>query len=80
MPFAVTRIDLEIIILSEVSHKEKDKHHISLMWNIIKMIRKDLFIKRKRVTHFEIKLTINRGNHGGRRDKLGNENNIHTTV
>ena len=26
MPFAATWMDLEIIILSEVSHKEKDKH------------------------------------------------------
>ena len=28
MPFAATRIDLEIIILSEVSQTEKDKYHI----------------------------------------------------
>ena len=27
MPFAATRMDLEIIILSEVSQKEKDKYH-----------------------------------------------------
>ena len=31
MPFAVTWMDLEIIILSEVSQKEKDKYHISLI-------------------------------------------------
>ena len=30
MPFAVTWMDLEIIILSEVSQTEKDKYHISL--------------------------------------------------
>ena len=35
MPFAATWMDLEIIILSEVSQKEKDKYHmISLMCGI----------------------------------------------
>ena len=35
MPFATTWMDLEIIILSEVSQKEKDKHHmISLICGI----------------------------------------------
>ena len=28
MPFAATWMDVEIIILSEVSHAEKDKYHI----------------------------------------------------
>ena len=28
MPFAATRIQLEIIILSEVSQKEKDKYYL----------------------------------------------------
>ena len=28
MPFAVTWMDLEIIILSKVSQKEKDKYHM----------------------------------------------------
>ena len=33
--FAATSMDLDIIILSEVSQKEKDKYHIiSLMWNL----------------------------------------------
>ena len=32
--FAITWVDLEVIILSEVSHKEKDKHHISLICGI----------------------------------------------
>ena len=34
MPFAATWMDLEIIIPSEVSQKEKDKYHnITYMWN-----------------------------------------------
>ena len=34
MPFVATWMDLEIIILSEVSQKEKDKYHISLTCRI----------------------------------------------
>ena len=35
MPFAATWMDLEIIILSEVRQKEKDKYHkISLIYGI----------------------------------------------
>ena len=34
MPFAATQVDLEIIILSEVSQKEKDKYHtVSLIYD-----------------------------------------------
>ena len=31
MPFAATWMDLEIIILSEVNHTEKDKYHMTLL-------------------------------------------------
>ena len=34
MPFAATWMDLEIIILSEISQTEKDKYHISLICGI----------------------------------------------
>ena len=34
IPFAATWIDLEIIILSEVSHTEKDKYHMIFICGI----------------------------------------------
>ena len=34
MPFAATWMDLEIVILSEVSQTEKDKYMISLIYGI----------------------------------------------
>ena len=53
MPFAATWMDLEIIILSEVSQTEKDKYHITYMWNLIKMIQKNLFIRQKQTPGFQ---------------------------
>ena len=42
MPFAATWIDLEMIILSEVSQTEKDKYHmISLICGILKKKKSD---------------------------------------
>ena len=36
LPFAIVWMDLENIMLSEISHLEKDKYHmISLMWNLM---------------------------------------------
>ena len=36
MPFAATWLELETLILDEVSQKEKDKcHMISYIWNLI---------------------------------------------
>ena len=46
MPFAATWMDLQIIILSEVSQKEKDKYHvISVMCRVLKIIQINLFTK-----------------------------------
>ena len=51
MPFAATWMDLEIIILSEISQKEKDKQHmISLICGIQNMTQMNLSTKQKQ-TH-----------------------------
>ena len=45
MPFAVIRIELEIIMLSEVSQKGKYHYDITDMWNLKKMIQMNLYTK-----------------------------------
>ena len=46
MPFAATRMHLEIIVLSEVSQTEKDKYHvISLICGILKNDTNELIYK-----------------------------------
>ena len=35
MPSAATQVELETLILSEVSKKEKDKYDITYIWNLI---------------------------------------------
>ena len=49
MPFALTWMDLEIIILSEVSQTEKGKYHmVSLICGILKKkIQMNLYTKQK---------------------------------
>ena len=48
MPFAATWMDLEIIILSEVSQKEEDKYHmISLICGIQNMTQMNVSTKQK---------------------------------
>ena len=34
MSFAVTRMNLDIIVLSEISQTEKEKYDITYMWNL----------------------------------------------
>ena len=55
MPFTATWMDLEIIILSEISQTEKGKYHygITNTWNLIKMVQKNLFTKQKQTRRFQ---------------------------
>ena len=46
MPFAATWMDVEIIILGEVS-KRQTSYDITFMWNLKKKIQTNLFIKQK---------------------------------
>ena len=48
IPFAATEMNLEIIMLTEISQPEKYKYHmISLICEIKKMIQMNLFTKQK---------------------------------
>ena len=72
LPFAATRMDLEIIILSEASQTEKDKYHmISLICRILKKkwYRGVYIQNRNRCKDIENKHGYQRGK--GERDKVG---------
>ena len=55
MPFAATWMDLEIIVLSEVSQTEKDKlsYDITYMWNLKKWYKWTYLQNRNRLTDLE---------------------------
>ena len=68
MPFAATWIDLEIVILSEVSQAEKDKYHMILfMCGILK--KNELIYKTETDSQIEKTYSYQRGK--GKRNKSG---------
>ena len=53
MPLAATQMDLEIIVLSEVNQREKDKYlMIAFICGIEKIIQMNLFTKQKQTHRF----------------------------
>ena len=62
LPLAATWIDMEIIILSEVSLKEKDKYHIMLFYMKSKKIYKWTYLQnRNRLAGIENNLVVTPG-------------------
>ena len=66
MPFTATWMELEIIILSEKSHRERQiSYDIAYMWNLKKKDANELIYKAKRLTDLENELMVTRGKRGG---------------
>ena len=67
MPFAATRMALEIIILSEVSQKQKDEYHmISFICVIYNVTQMNLFTKQKQTHRRRMQTWMPKGKVGGR--------------
>ena len=66
MPFAKTQMDLEITILSEVIQTEKNKYHITYMWNLI---------KNKLITQQKPTQKISKSNYGYERGSMSGRTN-----
>ena len=67
MPFATTWMDLEIVILSEVSQPEKDKYQVILLiCRIFKILYKCTYLQnRNRLTGLENELMVTMGQFWG---------------
>ena len=61
-------MDLKIIIMSDISHTQKDKY--IYIWNLRKKNSTSEFLYKSSVTDVERKFTVT-GNKKGRRDKFG---------
>ena len=69
MASVATWVDLEIIILSEISQIEKDKYHlISLIWESNKMMQNNFLYNR--LKDIKVKLRVSKGEIFRQRNKL----------
>uniref|UniRef100_A0A8D1C571 DUF1725 domain-containing protein n=1 Tax=Sus scrofa TaxID=9823 RepID=A0A8D1C571_PIG len=72
MPFAATCMELEILILSELDQKEKDKYHtLSLICEILSMAQMILSTKQKQIMDMEGRLVVARGAESGMGGEFG---------
>ena len=69
MPFAATWIPLQMMILSKVNQKEKDKYHtLSLICRIKKMAQMNLW---NRIMYIKSRLVVVKGGRAGRELRIG---------
>ena len=61
MTFAATWMELEIVVLSEVSQTRQIQYDIAYMWNLKKIEQMNSFKIRSRVTDVENKLMVTTG-------------------
>ena len=71
MPFAATWMDLEIIMLSEISQTQKDKYcMISLICGILKVIQKNVYAKQKQTHRYRKQSVVIKEEKGEGQDGL----------
>ena len=70
MPFETTWMQLEIIILSEVSQKEKDKYDITSTWNLTNDTNELIYKTERDSQTLKTNLWLPKRK-GSRKDKLG---------
>ena len=74
MPFGARQMDLEAIMLSEISQTEKDQYHdyLTYMWNLKQNKTKQMNTQNKnRLTDSESKQVVARGEVGGALGEIG---------
>ena len=82
MPFAATWMDLELVILSEISQKQKEKYHMTffICATYKEMIQMNIPTKQKDSQTQEINLRLLGGRIGGRDSQGGWDEHVHTAV